>query len=137
MLKKIFYGKIQPNDPKIIFENRELFDNYVKQLCGKEETRVEITVKKWHKKRSDKQNAYYWVCLTAISKDTGELPEVLHETFKAMFLKRQVKIKNKVISVVGSTTSLDSFGFTEYIEKISSFMADFGIILPAPNEYEL
>lgn len=135
-LKRIFYGRIKPNSPLITFDNRDLFDSYVKQLCGEEETKVEITVKKYRKNRSNRQNAYYWVCLNYISKDTGELPDVLHDTFKAMFLKKQIKIKNKIISVVGSTTELDSLAFSEYIEKIASFMADFGILLPSAEEYE-
>jgi hypothetical protein len=135
-MKRVFYAKINPTDYKVIFENRKLFDDYTKELCGSKETRLEITVKKWIRKRTNNQNAYYWACLNVVSKETGESSDVLHNTFKAMFLKKQIKIKDKIINVVGSTTGLDSLGLVEYMDKIGSFLADFGIILPNPDDYK-
>lgn len=133
-MKIKFYGSIK--DGKLMLEDKEKFDIYIKGLeyKTKPETKVEIMVKRYRKKRSDNQNAYYWVCLGVIEKETGQMAESLHQTFKGMFLRKTVKVKGKNIKIIPSTTELNTLQFTEYFNKIEDFIRDFGIILPNPDD---
>ena len=92
---------------------------------------VEITVRRYRKARSNNQNAFYWLCLNAIAHEIGEDPEELHVTFKSMFLVD----RSKKLPIVRSTTSLDTKEFTDYIEKISIKVSEFGITLPDPDTW--
>jgi hypothetical protein len=124
-IKPIFYGEII--DGKIELKLKDAFENYLKTLEGKE---IELRIEKRKRNRTISQNSYYWLILTFIGDQVGEDPEVLHNTFKAMFLKGQ----GKKFPIVRSTTSLDTIEFVEYIEKIARKMTEYGIALPEPDE---
>lgn len=112
------------------FKRVELFKTYLSNLNGQ---KVLVSVKKYYRSRSTKQNSLYWVWLTCIGNEIGEEPEDLHSSFKAMFLTD----KSKKFPIVKSTTSLNTFEFMEYMEKIARKMAEFNINLPNPDEAEL
>ncbi len=125
-----FYGTIDKG--KLNLLDKPKFLTYLTSLQYQTApAKVEITVRRYRKARSDNQNAFYWVCLNAIGQDIGEDPEELHDTFKAMFLVD----RSKRLPIIRSTTSLDTKEFTDYIEKISIKVAEFGITLPDPDTW--
>lgn len=124
-IKPVFFGEVINGELKFKLEDAR--KNYIKTLEGKE---VEERIEKRKRGRTTSQNSYYWLILTFIGDQVGEDPEVLHNTFKAMFLKGQ----GKKFPIVRSTTSLDTIEFVDYIEKIARKMTEYGIILPGPDE---
>lgn len=127
-----FFGKIEKGD--FTLDKPELFKKYLTSLQHKSApTKIEISVKRYRKKRSGKQNRYYWLCLNHIANELGETePENLHITFAAMFL---VDKSDPKLPIIKSTTSLNSKEFMDYMEKISSKMSEFGITLLNPDEW--
>jgi len=121
-----FSGKIENGNLRI--NKIDEFHSYIKKWEGKE---VQFSIKRKSKKRTESQNAYYWACMNVIAEDTGNDPEILHNTFKAKFL---VDHSGK-FPVVRSTTELGTIEFGDYIEKIRVFVADFGIELQSPEDY--
>ena len=114
----------------LYFKRADLFKMYIGNLDGQ---KVIVTVKKFYKSRSTKQNSLYWVWLNHIGNEIGEEPEDLHNTFKAMFLVDRAKD----FPIVRSTTSLNTFQFMEYMEKIARKMSEMNISLPNPDEAEV
>lgn len=106
------------------------FQSFISKYEGKE---ITIEVKKKSSKRTDLQNAFYWLCLNVISDDVGHSSEELHNTFKAKFLVD----RSGKFPITMSTTSLSTLEFGEYIERIRAFVADYGIELPNSEEYYL
>lgn len=105
---------------------------YVSSLAGKL-----VEIKEYKPKRTNLQNSYYWAVLACISENTGEDVDALHIFFKSKFLTYQVKeyqVFGKIMISDTSTTKLNTKEFTDYIEKISVFIADFGIQIPRPED---
>jgi hypothetical protein len=97
------------------------------------------------KKRSLPQNAYYWsVCVPLIKKglyDIGyrdiKTNDDAHEVMKHLFLKKKFSNEEsgEVIVVPGSTASLKTVEFNEYLEEIWQWASDYlNIQIPQPNE---
>lgn len=112
------------------FKRADIFKMYIGNLDGQ---KVIVTVKKFYRSRSTKQNSLYWVWLNHIGNEIGEEPEDLHNTFKAMFLVDRAKD----FPIVRSTKSLNTFQFMEYMEKIARKMSEMNIPLPNPDEAEI
>lgn len=96
-----------------------------------------IEISSVKQKRSNLQNRYYWAVLNCISNETGNDKDALHEFFKHKFLDTlKYQLFGQFIYYKPSTTKLDKKQFTDYIEKIAVFVADFGIEIPRPeSEY--
>ncbi len=96
---------------------------------------IVITLAK--KKRSSKQNNYYWgAILPTISGHTGHTVAELHEAFKKLFLPRRlISVNGKQVYLTGSTTKLTTGGMTEYVMRISAEAANMGVVLPDPDDY--
>ena len=98
-----------------------------------------VTIEKKKEKRSLNANAYYWVLMSILEKETGQDSDSLHDYFKTKFLpKRKVVFKQtgEENEVQGSTAELDSFNFFEYVDKVRAFaIQELDIYLPNPNEY--
>jgi hypothetical protein len=125
----IFYGLTEKGELKV--ENKSKFQDYLLSLSKPDKpTKIEIIVKRYRKKRSNKQNRYYWLCLNFIGNEIGEDPDELHDTFKAMFLTD----RTGKIPIVRSTTKLNTMQFMEYMDKITRKMAETGITLPSPED---
>ena len=120
-LGKIEFGNLRLKKPKE-------FQAFVQKFEGKQ---MWLEIKKMFTKRTDRQNAYYWLCLEIVANDIGHDPEELHDTFKAKFLVD----RSGKFPVVISTTKLSTLEFGEYIDKIGAFVADFGITLPNSEDY--
>lgn len=85
--------------------------------------------------RSLSQNAYYHVILNYLEEKTGNDHDTLHKRFRKKFLGFEiVDCLGEEEEKIKSTTKLDTKQFTDYIEKICVFMADFGIEIPQPKD---
>jgi len=113
-------------------------DNFNSFLKGfKEGQEVTIKVEKQKKNRTLDQNAWYWAgVLPTVAEYTGNSTEELHEIFKRMFLSPQfITYRDKQIKVPGSTTTLSTVEFSEYIEKVIAEAAGMGIIVPEAGQF--
>lgn len=97
------------------------------------------------KRRGLNQNAYYWgvVCEMVRDglKDAGYrsilTTDDAHEALKMLFLKKQIvnEETGECIESIGSTANLTTIEFSEYIERIIQWAAEYlSIVIPYPNE---
>lgn len=85
--------------------------------------------------RTVSQNSLMWMWYKCMEESTGQPKEDFHDYYKAKFLTRQVVIGNRWVSVVGSTTDLNTLQMTNYLEKVKADAAtEFGITLPLPED---
>lgn len=112
----------------------------VRKMIGK---RVTIILKQYRKIRSSPQNAYYWcVVIPAILAMFRELgndadSDDVHEFLKmrvGKLAQAYVLPGDKVLRALGSTTKLTTIEFEDYLTKCRAFAAEYGVIIPLPNE---
>lgn len=85
--------------------------------------------------RTISQNSLMWMWYKCMEEQTGQPKEDFHDYYKAKFLTRQVAIRNRWVSVVGSTTDLNTLQMTDYLDKVKADAAvEFGIMLPLPED---
>ena len=128
----IFYGKcidltFKPDNQRAWLDFLEKND--------KKNVVVEIELEK--SKRSLDQNAFYWLYIGVIEKETGNLAYDLHELFKRKFLP---PIPKKILGVEfklpASTTELSKADFGDYLDKISAF-TEIPIPEPIKKEFDI
>lgn len=113
-------------------------------IAGLKDGRYEIAVTKVSK-RSNPQNAYYWMMLTNYIQpalyDQGwdhiKTKEDAHEFVRELFLKTKVVNENtgEMKERIRSTTELSKEDFGIYLEEIWRWSAEYlGIAVPSPNE---
>lgn len=122
---------------------KQYFDDFLKQFAGKS---VKVTVEKWKKQRSIPQNRYYHGSLIPQVIDAlvnsgyprSELSEeIVHELLKIKFLKKDIfnEQTGEVLSITGSTSSLTTTDFMDYIDDVSRWMSEYlNTVLILPNE---
>ncbi len=85
--------------------------------------------------RTISQNSLMWMWFKCMEEATGQLKDDFHDYYKAKFLSRQVAVGGRWVTVVGSTTKLNTLQMTDYLEKIKADAAtEFGITLPLPTD---
>lgn len=85
--------------------------------------------------RTIPQNALMWMWYKCIEEYTGTPKSDIHDYYKAKFLSRQVAVGNRWVTVVGSTTDLNTLQMTHYLENVKADAAtEFGITLPLPAD---
>lgn len=96
----------------------------------------ELTIKKPKKQRSNEQNRYYWgVVVKILSEEWGWLSDDLHDALKWHFLR--VPGENGLPDRAGSTASLSTIEFEDYLEKVRVWaITEYEIYIPQPNEIE-
>ena len=102
---------------------------------------VEITIKKKNK-RSNPQNSYYHgVVVAEVRHGLLEIgyqmtADETHEFLKQKFNSTQIITKDGlVIDVPKSTTELNKSEFSEYVERIAQFAAEYlSVVIPIPNQ---
>lgn len=125
-------GKTQKNIAALI----------AKCLRSFEGKRVQITIEKFKSKRSDRQNALWWVYMAILANETGHTKEEIHELCKGMFLKTPLELVNKVTGEVHkmesrkpTTTTLTKDEFSDLIAQLQYWASDFlNVYLPSPDE---
>jgi len=129
--KKIFSGMIENN--KLILDNKSGLLDYIKVLGGgKPEQRVNLTIEKFRKKRSNNQNDYYWgVVVDILGNELGYTPDEMNEAIKMKFLL----IEGEVLDTMKSTKDLNTVEFEDLMERIRIWASkDLNIYIPNPNE---
>ena len=102
-----------------------------------------ITIAKYRRKRSDRQNAFYWPCFVApfgeFLREQGEnvTDDDAHEMLKMKFLRVAVQdAKAGQLERTRSTTTLDTQEFNDYLDRASHWLNEmFGIVTPEPDVY--
>lgn len=97
----------------------------------------EYTVKilRKSKPRTISQNSLMWMWYKCMEEATGQRKEDFHDYYKAKFLARQVAIGNRWVTVIGSTSDLNTLQMTNYLENVKAdATAEFGIMLPLPDD---
>jgi hypothetical protein len=125
-----FPGIVQQG--KLKLDRLSDFTSLIHSLEGK---RVEVSLEKQRRKRSNNQNAYYWLILEMISKETGQDALDLHQAFKMKFSKH-ITLRGLVIPQ--STKTKDTGEFTEYLEQVRQWAGEFlNMTIPDPQQYQL
>lgn len=129
---------------KVRIEDQARFLVYVGRMEGKE---VDVTVAPRRKVRSTgqlnesgNQNGYYWAVVVAMVSDAmGITDDEAHEFLKWQFNRRGVERGGKRWEIPGSTSSLSTAEFADYLEKIRMWAAGsdaLSLRIPEPNEAE-
>lgn len=112
-------------------------------LKGFEGKFAKITIEERKNKRSLSQNAFYWgVMIPLIVSMFNEYGNNVNSEGVHEFLKSEVgKLESIIVMpngevkcIRGSSAALKTAGFEEYLTKIRAWAAEFGLILPMPNE---
>lgn len=121
--------------------NLNRIQQVVKSLEGKE---VKIVISQVFKKRSERQNNFYWGVVIPIMQNTmldiGNPMDIedIHLMLRVKFLKQIISINEETGEVaerVKSTTELSTIEFMDYIAKVRFWAIDFfGVEIPEPNE---
>ena len=135
------YGIIKDNQLHLTKRN-EFFKTISNAF--KEGDRLIVTAEKIYRKRTTKENAYYWVLvdilydhLVSLGWDDFKCKEDVHELLKYKLLKKDMvnKQTGEVLDSVRTTTQLSTVEMMEYIEDMKTWCAEmFGLNLPEPNE---
>lgn len=104
---------------------------------------AKITIEERKKKRSLNQNNFYWGCVVpAIVNMFNEAGNNVDSDQAHEFLKAEVgKLNQKIImpdgeimTVSGSTASLTTMEFEDYLTKCRAWAATWDVIIALPNE---
>lgn len=125
----VFHGRIIKGE--LVLDIPRYWKNYLSTFA--EGQRVTISLKKFYKKRSLPQNAYWHgVVCRELGNHLGYHPEEMHEALKIKFCGEFDK--NGLVKV-RSTTKLDTVEFNALIERVCQWAAEeFGLYIPPPNE---
>src|SRR5689334_24948202 len=127
----IFRGIVESGKIKWHGVDRKRLDVLTKHLEGKE---IELTLRAVPKKRSLRQNSYYWGVLVAMmAEEAGyERPEEMHDALRMHFL---LKHTDAPLPTIRSTTELTTVEFEEYMSKCRQLASEvYGLYVPEPNE---
>lgn len=133
-----YYAKQQNGE--LVIRDAEIFRQDLRRMADNE---LEVTIKPWRNSRSDNQNRYYWgIVIKIIAEETGMLPLQVHELMKEQFLREMAYMKTKSgikeVSIPGSSASLYTSEFEQYLSDIRAWASEFlGAWIPLPNEAEV
>lgn len=115
----------QPSD-------KEAVKAYIDKLPDKP---YKVNVSPQQLKRTIPQSRLYRLWLRHISKETGNDVDALHRLFRGKFLgfRESVVFGVKVHEPI-STATLSKEAFTDFLNNIQAYVADFDIILPQPED---
>jgi hypothetical protein len=118
-------GKFRPDNARTF---RESFFGY-------EGKRVQITVSAVKKRRSLRQNAYYWaVIVPMLGNHLGYTTEQMHEALKAEHLSE--RDPNTGLLRIRSTSDLPTTEFEAYCSRLRQWASEFfSLYIPDPNEF--
>lgn len=98
--------------------------------------RAVVTIKADKATRSDKQNRLYWEWVSLIGEELGYQKDETHALLRDKFLgyNEYKSKKGEDIRELRSTTKLNTTEFKDYLEQIDYLVADYGIVLPHPED---
>lgn len=128
---------------QIIFSNREILELQIQSLEGKN---VAVRIQKLVKKRSDRQNRWYWgvaipTIIRGIEEQNGEVLDKSTAHALALNITDGIKLESKmlfgynVIEVKQKRTSdMSVEEFNEFYKKLQITFAERDIIIPDPSQ---
>jgi|TARA_R100000742_G_C4279588_1_gene104611 hypothetical protein len=128
---------------QIIFSNREILELQIQSLEGKN---IIVKLQKFVKKRSDRQNRWYWgvaipTIIRGIEQQNGEVLDKGTAHALALNITDGIKLESKmlfgynVIEVKQKRTSdMTVEEFSEFYKKLQKAFAEKDIIIPDPNQ---
>jgi len=101
-------------------------------------TNIDITVEKHKKKRSLRQNNYYFgVVCDIVGEHLGNLPNDQHKIFKQLHNSKLIEVNGQYIEVAQSTKDLSTEEFNKYVERCRLWASiDLNCPTPDPGEYD-
>jgi len=105
-----------------------------------EDDKAVIEIKQDKDSRSTKQNRLYWEWIgTVISPELGYTKDEAHMILRDKFLgyNEITTKKGETVRELRSTTKLKVGEFKDYLEQIDILMAEYGIVLPRPEDLYL
>lgn len=114
----VFNGK-----PQFASDQSKMLASEFRKHEGKE---IRIEIFRHHKLRSDDQNNYMWgVLYKYIMVETGYSKNEVHALMRSMFAdKVHLKIGDKEVEVIPSTSTLTTVEMSEYWERVRKFAAE-------------
>ena len=83
--------------------------------------------------RTLSQNALMWLWFACIERETGTDKLDVHDYYCRKFLPRQICMNGNIVSVVGSTSKLNTIQMKTFMDKVQADAAtELGINLPLP-----
>lgn len=137
---KIKYQAIVKPDGNLRIYDKQNFMKEVALLAGKD---VYISVEKMQRNRSNNQNCYYWGVVIKLCRagliDIGYRvsQEQTHDFLKSNFATKEIvnEDSGEILRSVGSTTEMNTMEFSNFIEYIQQWAAEYlGVVIPSPNE---
>jgi len=138
----LFKAKIKDGRPEF-YKGKFQFVNYYKTFEGRD---LYFSARPESELRSHNQNAYLWaVVYKEIADHTGESQDSVHEHCRREYgIIEEVKApgfgdykEGQLLKRVKSTTAMTTKEFTDYIEKIRAWAAEFlSLSIPDPIEVE-
>lgn len=127
--KNYLFGRVDALG-RLVMDEPGAFARALAALRGRE---VQVLIEPKKKRRSDRQNAYYWgVIIEILSDHTGYSPEEMHEALKSKFLG--FYDKKTGLRVVTSSAEQDTVEFENYMSQIRAWASENDIFIPLPNE---
>lgn len=113
-------------------------EDVAKRCCHEIMRSLGKTVAIKETKRTNTQNALYWLVLTIIAEEIGMIPEELHDEIKVRFLgvKKRMVYGHEIIEPI-STTTLSKKQFGELIDKVYALAGELNIKIPSPDYWGL
>jgi len=129
-MNNLFYAKIT-KEGQVEFSNKKALRDFLSTILGKD---VTVTIERVTGKRSLNQNDWLWGCVYKVIADhTGHTEQEIHEYMKRVCLPPKFKtILGKEMKLPASTTSLNKYDFSIYVEKIRAEVSSMGIMIPDP-----
>lgn len=133
-INPVFFGEVKGG--RISLDTEQMKKRFKDRLFQLEGKKIQLTLNRRTKKRSLKQNSYYWGAIVPmIAEEVGMLEEEVHDALRLMFLKD----RTGKLETIRSTTQLTTGQFVEYLFDIQVWASSFLNIekWPDPNEWEL
>jgi len=97
MHKVIPIWRVVVKEGRMLFHAKEEFLKYLTTIEGE----CQLTVKKWYKNRTDRENRYYWGVVVEVLRDFfGYTKDEMHDAVKWQFLKKKVEGKVPVMEAL-------------------------------------
>ncbi|MFZ4441066.1 MAG: hypothetical protein ACOYOS_21860 [Syntrophales bacterium] len=127
----IFAGTIDKG--KLILDQPQ---RYLVQLSALNGKKIELILRKRRSQRSIQQNSAYWgLAVEILCNHTGYDKETMHAALKHKFASHVDGVSG--LTVVESTTKMDTKRFMKYYEDIQRWAAEYlHVYIPSPNEVD-
>ena len=127
--KSYLFGRVDALG-RLVMDEPGAFARALAKFRGRE---VQVLVESKKKRRSDRQNAYYWgVIIEILSDFTGYSADEMHEALKSKFLG--FYDKKTGLRIVSSSAKLSTADFEKYLAQIRAWASENGVFIPLPNE---